>query len=308
MNPLVITLTFLSLIGILTSSELIEHHQSEWSHHILLASLEQKKEESDALQTALFEQLHDERLETPNQTRPHRSPSKTTEAKPPRTPKLRYDLSRPPNNSRLNFALILQDQDPFWYETAAALMRHLYSTQFSFCSHAHVEYKILDALIRQQELARHFMYPDDLGSLDLGDQELQKLFYQMLKGDIGPSLLHFITYDTVTTRSQKKLNLLFAPHELLTILFPRNSADVERLVQEIWEDILSSREESLTRTEIRQQLMHRFETLCSHSGIPLEETKKKFDFTLGKSGTILFTQDLETGVTHRTKLPLLSQR
>ncbi|MBS0623837.1 MAG: hypothetical protein JSS62_04365 [Verrucomicrobia bacterium] len=310
MNPLLLTLTFLTLIGILTSSELLQHTQNKFCNDLLCQSMQQEKLCSAALQKALLEDLSEDLPQKiPSKTSKmieKKSQSKTHARKSSKS--LRYNTARPPNNSRLNFFFVVQEEDPFWLQAAANLMRHLYADHSFFLAIPNAEQEILKALIAHKHQAQNFEYPDDLASLDLENPVLQEIFYQMLKGNFAPSLLNFITYESPATPNQRKLNLLFAPSELLQVLFPDNFQQVEYLVAEVWQDILASEatqdpQQRLSRITIRQSLLKKIEDLCCTTHLALEEAKKHFDFTLGKSGTILFIEDPVTGELQRTKIP-----
>lgn len=300
MNPLILTLTFLTLIGVLTSSELLQRAQGRVQRELVTASSERGALQQTMIARAEFDDLKLERSATPI-SHPRRCEVK--KSRPSRSTPLHYNWARPPNNSRLNFFPLIQQNDEFCYQTAATLIRNLYGE----CSYfiPHVEYRLLDALMKQQSMAIDFESPDELATLDLGDRELQQIFYRMLKGEEAPSLLLYITYDSEGTRTQKKINLLFASPELIRAIFDGGSISdqIIALVDATWNEIESFNSgESLTRTAIRQQLAQKFESLLERASMSTDEAKKRFDFTLGKSGTILLIEDPKTGTITRQKL------
>lgn len=299
MNPLLFTLAFLTLLGILTSSQFVQHGRDCEAQHFLVATLEQHQAQEALTQQALFDDLQHEKVATrlPSTSKPTSTAPREQKKRAP----LRYQASRPPNNSRLNFALIVEKQDPFWTEAAAALMRHLYASYPLFQEIPNAEYRILESLVAHQETLATCDSPDTLGTLSFEDPQLQHLFYCMLKGNNMPSLLECITYDPLEGRAQHKLNLLFAPPALLHALFPNICDQLIPLIDELWQEIETS--DTITRTSIRQELTHRFETLLETTSLPKAETKKLFDFTLGKPGNILFLQNPATGRIERTPLP-----
>lgn len=310
MNPLFFTLTFLTLIGILTSSELVQHARSTVQGEMIIASACQEEVTHNAIQRALFEDLSQEEAK---ERKPRLGPSSSPQKKKKNSTRLNFNTFRPPNNSRLNFCLLIQEGDDFYYEVAARLMRNLYSETSYYTPH--VEYRILDALIQHKDEMINFCYPDEMCCIDLEDIRLQETFCAMLKGVEAPSLLNFITCDSNTNRNQKKINLLFASPELLEAIFDNVSlcARLDLLLKEVWASIdnethLVENDARLTRTKIRQTLTNRFDDLFGTVQLGNQEARKYFDFTLGTRGNILFLTDPTTNLLTRKKLSPRTQR
>lgn len=305
MNPLFFTLTFLTLIGVLTSSEVTSTAKAHAQGKMLKSAVTRQMTADNAMQKALFEGLSEEIGEKTGMKRT----SPYERAKKPYAPNLNYNTSRPPNNSRLNFYAIIQEGDYFGYEVAARLIRNLYEKESYFTPH--LEYRLLDALMAHKEEMEGFTYPDELAGIDFRDTELQSAFYAMLQESTStPSLLNYITYDAMGSRNQKKVNLLFASPELLDAIFNDVTlcAQLEHLINEMWlnivqEDNQKEISERLTRTKIRQELTRRFDELLGSVRLGNVEAKKFFDFTLGKKGNVVFVIDEQSGALTRKKIP-----
>lgn len=303
MSPLLFTLTFLTLISLLTSSELLHYSYQGQSRHMLKEAIQNEGIISSLVEEAKFEDLKHEKAATP---RKRVAASQTPRQSFSKSATLKYNTARPPNNSRLNFYLLIQEEDPFYYDVAARLIRNLYQ-QCSFFT-PKVEYELLDALIEHKNLMQGFLYPDELGTVQLNNEKLQNVLYHLLKGDEAPSLLNYITYDSEGSRTQKKINLLFASQALLEAIFDNTqlTTRLEALIGQLWVNIEEQKDEALnpeplTRTKIRQQLQEQFDELISKTSFP-EAIKKEFDFTLGKSGNILFIENPMTGNAIRKKI------
>lgn len=221
---------------------------------------------------------------------------------------LKFDLKRPPNNSRLNFYLLLfQDPTRELYEIGARLIRQLYSETDFYT--AGLEYHLLDELIKKREEMEVFKTPDELATVIL-EGGLKDDFYKMLKGDGAPSLLCYITFDPKQGHLNKKINFAFASRELLAAVITNAALLEEILVQrdEVWKQIhyeekhrkSITKEEALTRGEISKLFKSYFDRE------DLADYRTLFDFTLNHPGTVLFMTDHETGVTSREKVGLFN--
>jgi hypothetical protein len=244
---------------------------------------------------------------------------KTTPKRPKRSVSLKFNLSRPPNNSRLNLYLVFFGKDSWHYEIAARLIRNLYSGCPDFDSLPGAEYQLLNALTAKKEKMTTLAFPDELASIDLEHENLQHLLYFMLKGGTikerhFPSFLNFVSFDRKLTNESCKFNLLFISHELLNVILQNESATCE-IIEKcniIWERILYeeenrknlSKEQCLNRSQIKNY--YKLETqriLDSHS---LSSLKNHFDYGLGKVGNVLLVCDSQTGLIIREKIPSLS--
>lgn len=324
MNSYFVTLVFLTLMGMLTSSEVVRFSQKSLGSHFF--ALQQEK-------MALFDELaaygalDDFRLDKKNEVedeiiqneKPKRSPSKKNSLR--RSASLKFNLSRPPNNSRLNLYPLLHNalgknesgkKELFnRYETAARLMRSLYQGTYFFFANA--EYQILDKLIQLKDQTTSFQFPDELSSLDFQDPSLQNVLYLMLKGAEGrPSLLNYVTFDNPAniTPAQKKINLLFASPTLIHALFENSLlADHVLSIRDAqWEEIFfqeahrlqSTADKDKKRRDFKKELRKNICSLFLDSRIP-KKNLDLFDYSLGKYGNILFVEDEQTGFVYREK-------
>lgn len=256
-----------------------------------------------------------------------------------RSPELKFDLDRPPDNSRLNFYLLLfqeeeNSQERTLYSIAASLMKKLYGQCAFFQKIPHAELLILDQLIAKKEETDKFEYPDELANISIGDEQLQQIFCEMLKGGqtqegtTYPSLLLFITFDkdyfNKTSKSLKELrgprtriNFLFAPPPLLDAIF-ENKRVVDALLtmrSKMWERIFAyekrrkqsieplSLEEKLGRGEITKDLKEQFALILDECQCDAKSYASLFDFTLGDTGHILILTDPITDLLIREKIP-----
>lgn len=108
------------------------------------------------------------------------------------------------------------------YVVFTRLLRLLYSHQPWW--EAGLDEQIADRLV--PHLKKALSHPEALGTLNLGDPHLQQLFYRMLKGAEGtPSLMDYITAEK--PGSGAKINVFFAPIELLAAVFDNPDAAIE---------------------------------------------------------------------------------
>jgi len=316
MNPYLLTLTFLMLMSILTSSEVVRFSQNNLGNQLhghfqeSLATTEDVRAHAALDDFRAHSSENKEEEEAKEEKKP-RKPSNSVHRSAP----LGFNMARPPNNSRLNFYLIIheephKDYPLSIYETAARLMRNLYGDAAFF--KPNVEYRLLDALIALKEETDGFTYPDELSTLTLGDPELQAAFYSMLKGAEGcPSLLNFITFDEEGTRDMKKVNLMFAAPCVVEALIndPQMSERLLALRDAFWEEILEQeahrlerrKEECKNRSLLKQELREGFERILLDAGLDYNSYKWVFDLSLGKLGNILFVEDPQTAFVRREK-------
>lgn len=334
MYPFLITITFLSLMGMMTTTtvkQFIAHSTQDTLYSRFLKAEQEIESKQVRAMWSDLKAAHKDTLKSDPTPR-----EKTKEKKPRgssnRCSPLQIDFERPPNNSRFNFYLLLfeegleLDKECSRYEIAARLLRHLYQ-RFSFFQEVpQAEYRILDALQRKKEGIADCTFPDDLSRISFEDADLQHVFTTMLKGGqtvdghVIPSLLFYITFDRENpngkhlTKNQKNINLLFASQELLAAVFHNSEVSSRFAVEQerIRNKILSyekQRKESgkkelekLTRTKLSDELKAIFETIITENNLKAEDFKQLFDFTLGKYGTILFVKDPITHFPRREKI------
>lgn len=319
MNPYLLTLMFLTLMSVLTSSEVARFAQSTLGSQLHSSYQESLAVAEGVKAIAAFEdfRLHAVETEDEEVSEKKKKPAKRTpSSKPRRSTSLGYNFERPPNNSRLNLYLMLyttphQDYPLSPYEVVARLMRHLYAEATFF--NPGIEYAILDALIACKEEAKSFTFPDELATLDLGDPTLQMAFYHMLKGAEGcPSLLNFITFDHETRLEKKKVNLLFAAPCVIEALLNDDQV-VEKLLtrrEALWEKIFDHEahrlerppEKWIGRNQLKKELKADVTEILAEAGLDYAKHYKwVFDMGLGELGNILFIEDPQTGFIRREK-------
>ncbi|NGX61225.1 MAG: hypothetical protein K940chlam9_00708 [Chlamydiae bacterium] len=325
MTPYVLTLTFLILMSLLTSSEMSRFASGSLEralyHDAQVYRAQAEKEE-------VLGRLEDFRQEAiagndTNHVEKSSPKKENTSKKVKRSPTLRFNFNRPPNNSRLNlyfalFPIARSDlPDHFsYYELAADLIRDLYGEAEFFQRVPQAEYRILDKLKEKREETLTFQYPDELAQIDLGDPDLQEIFYRMLKGSHPyPSLLDYLSFDrlerTHKTSGDWKINLMFAPPELLQALFHDCTLvqKLESLRQEFWKKIIYQEEHRLEltkeecdgRTKLKKEIEEKVRSVFYEYGLDAEIDLNILDLSLGKYGNILLIVDSKTGIVSREK-------
>ncbi|MCH9611103.1 MAG: hypothetical protein S4CHLAM81_15230 [Chlamydiales bacterium] len=299
MNPLLLTMTFLTAIAILTSSEMVQHIDDAVKDSAFesYTNLSQQCEQKQAL--AHFEELKEERAPALKGS----SLRKRGEYEG-KSAKLNYDRGRPPNNSRINLYLVMEGgSESIYYEPTARLIRELYSGQPFFDEVAQAEYRILDSLVHYRELAKDFFFVDELASLEFRDKEAHRCFFRMLKG--SPSLLHYVTLDTKVSGNQKKANLMFASDEVLHVLVPNQNHfdEICRFRKQLWEQIeyQEANRKKLPKDEVRNRTYYKNELANFLERIDLG-LSKRFDITLGKKGNVIFVQDPASLIVKRERI------
>ncbi|MCC5831945.1 MAG: hypothetical protein JJU12_02760 [Chlamydiales bacterium] len=323
MNPYLLTLAFLMLMSILTSSEVVRFSQGSLGIQLHNDYLDSKVASERALAHAAFEDFRKHNPDAVEEEEKKKKPStpRKPSAKVRRSTALGFNFTRPPNNSRLNLYLLLheepnKDYPLSLYEAAARLMHLLYAEAKFYEPNA--EYRILDALIAQKKATALFSCPDELATLELGDPKLQAIFYCMLKGaDERPSLLDFITFDKEgLSRDKKKVNLMFADRRLIEALLD-NAQITEKLLAAraaLWEEIFDqeahrlerTKEECKGRNDLKRDLANVCRKIFLEAGLDFDTHYKwVFDLGLGHLGNILFIEDPKTGFVRREKyLPI----
>ncbi len=309
MNPFLFTITFLTLIGILTSSEVVKYTHESFNQHLFKGHVAADLEREKIIQTSYFEDYRLQESENPIPKTSSINPTPAPHKK--NSTSLNFNHIRPPNNSRLNFFLLLSSSEKaFHYETAAILMRSLYGKMDFFNKIPNAEFEILDALIAKKDETLNFTYPDELATIDLSNHDLQKIFVAMLKGGNGyPSLLHYITFDSKGSSFQQKVNFMFLSPELLYAICPKASlaTDLLTLQEQAWVEInyqeqnKTEFEECKGRTELKKDLLEAFTQTVQKADIDTDAFVKLFDFSLGKPGNILFIKDIASNIVQREK-------
>lgn len=310
MNPLLFTITFLTLMGILTSSEIAKYSADTHSHYLYLEHQNTSRAKELIVQTSYFTEYKQTQSDTPKKQ--ESKPEQSTPTERIRYSKsLNYNKNRPPNNSRLNFYFLFhpKTEDPFHYETAAKLLQNLYGNQEFFSKIPNAAHTLLDALIAHKEETKDFIYPDELATIDLGNANLQRLFVKMLKGAEGyPSLLNFITFDKPGNSSNKqKVNFMFVSSELMHAIAPTIAPKLIALQKQHWEQIefQEKHRDDLelwkNRTTLKTELAIEFDEIVRSGDCNVETIKNRFDFALSDPGNILFIEDKASGLCLREK-------
>lgn len=234
---------------------------------------------------------------------------------------LDIDLTRPPNNARLNLYLVLHyyPKESGVRETLVSLLRNLYGEFTFFKEIPDLEHKLVEWLFEHKEQTAFFKTPDELGSLQLEDPHLQRVFYTLLKGTTEiPSLLSYITFDKDIGKTDRcrtrKINLLFAPFPLVEALFSNTllTSMVLSLRENYLQAILEQEQNRLhipqekgkNRSQFAKEFKAAFQELCNKNNLDFELYKKILDFTLGEKGTVFFLKH-KTGGVSREPLALL---
>lgn len=317
MIPLLLTTAYLCVMSVMVSSDVLDTRMLYSERNLYFAARDKIQDEKRQEVTILHESSRSPSVTEgtlPIDSDEQISVEQTTESLLQKPPYLNFDHKRPPNNAKINFYDLLFSYNPdqtkgeySLYEQTAALLRLLYQNILP----AGAEYQLLNALILKKEETKAFLFPDELATLTFEEENIQNLFHQLLKGSQEyPSLLFFITFDKHTTRVTKKINLLFTSREILLSFFPVSLVD--SLLDDratLWNAIeeqqrlqqLLPKEEHLTRSKISQITKAFFmEALKRHS---LDDSALDFfEFTLGKKGSILLTEDFLTHQKERKKI------
>lgn len=309
MQPLIVTLTFLMLFSILMTGKMKVFFTESIKDQLNANYRQMQSQIQQERQISLLHEIKhikEDSNEAPPPPRP-KTPKEKKPSAPKKSPPLKFNLARPPDNSRLNLHVMLFENTPSkHYEMAAKLMRRLYGEADFFKKIPLLEYKILDALYAKRGEALNFAYPDDLATLNLGDPLIQEAFSTMLKGYIDcPSLLHYISF-----AGGSKINLMFAPKELLEAVIdnPQIATEVLKVREKIWEEIIYQedhrkvlpKEHLRGRQVLKADLKAKITTIFTNYGSSLDP-EKIFDLSLGKEGSIIIVTDPETLITTREK-------
>lgn len=320
MNPYLLTITFLMLMGILTSSKVARFADSSLNArmHTLYSGNAAKTEELHV--HALLEDFRKSNNRDKNNPPTELDEKNDTTIKLKKastiihSAPLRVNLARPPNNSRLNMWQVITDYQlngapPKFSleEVAARLMRALYGQCEFFKAVPNAEYLILKKLVEKKNDTIHFQFPDDLCSLSMDDDDLQHIFYCMMTGTAeAPSLLEYITFDPPQDKQgqARKVNLMFASPLLLQAII-QNEAVVESLLnvrENYWREIImqeasrkeGAKDQGKNRNTYKKAIKNDFERVFSEHGLKPAPYLKVFDISLGKYGTIILVEDPDT--------------
>lgn len=329
MNPYLFTITFLLMIGLLTSSEAVRFSQQALEKHCYkeariastqfeeLRALTQLENLQNDVKRKMASEAQDEDIAPDDDENPVIKPPKSTPNK--RAKALGVNAARPPNNSRLNFYTLLEKEPNIslpkefsLYEVTARLMRALYKEEDFF--KPGVEYRLLDKLLEKKEEALSFTTPDQLCELSFDDESLQRVFYLMLKGTKkSPSLLNYITFDSIHgTEQARKINFMFVDPIIIHAIFPEgNTADLLLAKREaIWAEIeyqecnrgTIPKEAYKGRQLFSDDTKNALVDILTAAGFKAEKYKSQvFDCTLNKPGTVLFIEDSTTHLVSREK-------
>lgn len=324
MNPYLMTITFLTLLSILTSSEVARFADS---------SLNKKMYELYVTNAVEVEELHahsllEEFKASKNAGDPKDSDQAEQEKTPefkkitkaiPRSASLHFNLARPPNNSRLNlwevlFEYQLSEAPASFslYDSTARLIRSLYGHCSFFQAIPDAEHLILDKLMAKKDQTADFKFPDDLSAVSMDDQKLQQIFYYMLTGTTdAPSLLEYITFDVIETQKgqEKKVNLMFASPLVLQAILQNEAlvGDLVRTRERYWAEMIDQethrkeRTKGKGRSDYKRALKNDFTRIFQEHGLNEESYLKVFDIGLGHYGTIILVEDPQTHKTVRKK-------
>lgn len=317
MQPYLLTLAFLTLMSILTSTEVVRFAESSMETRLYHDSLATGIEVEELRANSHLEDFRkhqpedsqDEPEIKPKEPKPQKNQKSST---PRRSRALGFNLDRPPNNARLNLYQ-LAPLTPL-YDVTARLLRSLYKDAPFFDKVPQAEERLLAALIAKKEESEKFLFPDELANLKFDDEEIQTLFHLMLKGhDQRPSLLHFITFDKITSTKggSSKINFMFADERILRAVVDNDAACNELLAlrEKVLEEMISQEEKRLAkseekgknRLEYKKQLTEAFDAIVANAGLS-SNLKPMFDFTLRTPGNVIFVTDEESGIVLREKI------
>lgn len=317
MSAYLFTFTFILMITFLTSSEMTQFVQGQVELRCYQTWQKKLVDEANIRERTHLEELSLKQKEKESVTNEGKGDQIDFDTPSSRNTdssqiSLGFNLQRPPNNSRINFFVLLHCQPhPYepkeysLYETTARLIRSIYCKEPLFQEIVNAEYRLLDALLSVKEQTIHFYTPDALSSVCLDDELLQTLFYRMFKGTKqAPSLLNYITFDDAALLSihQKKINVMFADRAILEALFeePLVAKKIIDLRTHLLEEMIYQEEYRLektidgykNRTDFKSELTKEVEKILSENGLAVQKYKRAvLDFTLGSPGSILFIKD-----------------
>jgi|GEM_PF-2846841 len=321
MNPYFFTITFLALMGVLTSSEMVRHHTDSFEKKCYLSSCTNLKAAEEARVISQIEELRRAESDDPKP----RGPRKKGKYEPRHAKALGINFARPPDNSRLNLYFLFKPEPTektkkkklpegfSLYNVMARLICLLYQEEEFYIPG--VEYRLLDKLLEKKETILTFTTPDQLAELNLEDPYLQKIFHQMLKGTRkSSSLLNYITHESIETNNaqNRKINYLFADSLIIHAIFPERHI-AQQLIEhrdELLEKIAYQEAYRLSmsidsckgRQAFSDELKRILTNTLDSAG---KETEKYlsyvFDCTIGHPGSVIFIENSQTHQLTREK-------
>lgn len=316
MNALLLALTLIFLCGAVSFYEL-----RQWTREHLLVLLYERGsqaragvERAQALGHWFQLKMRPEEMHFERKRRSSCEPSE----RPRRLVSLNVNADRPPNNARLNLFFLYAKQggrESIAYECLCRdLMRRLYGEQTFL--RGRMEERIVEELqAHSLEEVMSFKTPDQLAELSFRDPAVREVFYKMLHGGESsegryPSLLSFITFDAFDEGDRvwaKRINLFFAPSELLAALLPEERlSDFLAFRAELLERVFTYEEEfkehrvadEVGRKQMQDLLRQGFR---AHFGEG-RAFEHLFEFSLGIPGTVIFYTDPDSQITLRRPL------
>ncbi len=320
MSPYLLTITFLTLMSLLTSTAVMQFQEESLTSQIHERALIQQADIERERQEALYQDCQPPPQEEKKTPPPEEHPTSNSSSNELKFPALNYSFERPPNNGRYNIYLLMYPEQlpnawtrtkqhtDYYEKVGVHLLENLYGRESFFQEVPRAASRLMEALKEKKEEATDYLFPDELSALSFKDPELQAIFYKMLKGSQSyPSLLSYITFDKELGQSQKRnLNFLFASPELLLAFFDQNRRVVDALLkfrEEFWQKVKAEEETrgGKGRETLRQELKEAYEKVLTQGGLDPRFYGGMMDYSLGEKGTIILSQDPLTGVTKREK-------
>lgn len=220
--------------------------------------------------------------------------------------KLNFDLNRPPDNAYFNLNAFLFEEDNNSLitrkEIFERLLQRLYGSYPFYQKIPHFEKIITNRFLEEKDKFEQAVFAEELFSLTFEEANMREAFYLMLKGsDEYPSLLNYVHFRSLP--GNKKINLLFAPPELILSLFddPKAAFEIISLRDDVFSRMTLA-DTPLTRASIREELSQKTVQILMNNNLEASEYKKLFDFYVGKPGSVLYIIDPLTKKKIREKL------
>lgn len=220
---------------------------------------------------------------------------------------LNLDMSRPPDNSRINlYAILLEPeasrQEPLsWFSILSRLLVQKYLVKETLKEYTSEDVnKLLFDIIKNKqkllELSLRNPSPDILFELSPEDKRLSKLLNHLLiGGEDFPSLLCFLDCTPKKSINFCKLNFLFLDSYILETIFLKSSLlrALQEIQQKVFNEVLErekdfrhvpSHQALKTRSEFKSELKEMVSKALLDSDYNVLLEKNFFDFSLGKIG------------------------
>lgn len=221
---------------------------------------------------------------------------------------LNLDISRPPNNSRINlYAVLLEpeasrEESLSWFSILSRLLVQKYLIKETLKEYTPEDVnKLLLNIIKNKQklldLSLRNPSPDILFQLSLEDKKLSGLLNHLLiGGEDFPSLLCFLDCTPKKSVNFCKLNFLFLDSYILEAIFPKTSllCALQEIQQKVFNEVLErekdfkqspSHQALKTRSEFKSELKEKVSKVLLDSGYNVLFEKNFFDFSLGKIGS-----------------------